>query len=174
MSRPRCPTTTWSSWSGPALLVGRALSRRFGDAPVTVLATGATAYGPTPATLQGRLAKRAHRVLHLDLVPGLEPLLLAERSVPSRPVPLADVRSAVSSLPAPAPVPDPAALVLGRSAPWGGALDRDDQTDLLVAMVERCAEAGHSRIVLLLDADATARTRRQLDKAGGPSGPTSR
>jgi hypothetical protein len=148
-----------------SLPVGRALSRRFGDAPVTVLATGATAYGPTPEALQGRLAKRARQVLHADLVPGLAPLLLAERSVPSRPVPLASVRTVVSSLPAPAPVPDPTTLVLGRSAPWAGALDRDDQTDLLVAMVERCAEAGHSRIVLLLDEDVTARTRRQLERA---------
>lgn len=148
-----------------SLPAGRALSRRFDDAPVTLLATGATAYGPPSAALQGRLAKRARRVLHLDLVPGLVPLLLAERSVPSRPVPLESVRAVAASLRAPSPVPDPTTLVLGRSAPWDGVLDRDDQTDLLVAMVERCAEAGHSRIVLLLDDDVTARTRRQLERA---------
>lgn len=148
------------------LPAGRALSRRFGDARVTVLATGASAYGPTPGPLQGRLAKRARQVLHVDLVPGLEPLLLGERGVPRRPVPLEQVRAAAAAaLPAPGAVPDPTTLVLGRSAPWSGALDRDAQTALLVAMVERCAEAGHSRIVLLLDADAPPKARRQLEKA---------
>lgn len=145
---------------------GRALSRRFGDAPVSLLAAGASAYGPTHGALQGRLAKRVRQVIHLDLVPGLDPLLLTERSVPTRTVPLEAFRAAVSTLPGPDPVPDPTTLVLGRAAPWAGTLDRDDQTDLLVAMVERCAEAGHSRIVLLLDAEAPGKTRRQLDKAG--------
>jgi hypothetical protein len=148
-----------------SLPVGRALSRHLGDAPVTLLAAGVTAYGPTSGALQGRLAKRVRQVLHLDLVPELEPLLLDERDVPSRPVPLASVRTVAASLPSPGPVPDPTTLVLGRSAAWGGALDRDDRTDLLVAMVQRCAEAGHSRMVLLLDEDTAARTRRPLDKA---------
>ncbi|GAB2589678.1 hypothetical protein [Microlunatus antarcticus] len=148
-----------------SLPVGRALSRHLGDAPVTLLAVGATAYGPTYGALQGRLAKRVRQVLHLDLVPELEPLLLDERDVPTRPVPLAGVRALAAALPSPGPVPDPTTLVLGRSAAWGGGLDRDDRTDLLVAMVQRCAEAGHSRIVLLLDEDTPDRVRRPLDKA---------
>ncbi len=147
------------------LTVGRELTRRFGDAPVSLLAAGASAYGPTWGALQGRLAKRVRQVLHVDLVPGLEPLLLAERSVPSHPVPAADVRAAAATLPAPDPVPDPTTLVLGRSAPWAGALDRDVSTALLVAMVQRCSEAGHTRLVLLLDKDAPPRVRKQLDKA---------
>lgn len=150
------------------LPAGRALSRHFPEAPVSLLATGVTAYGPTYGHLQGRLAKRVRQVVHLDLVPGLDPLLLSERSVPTRPVPPEGVRSALaarSALPGPDPVPTPTTLVLGRSAPWGEALDRDEQTDLFVAMVQRCAEAGHSRIVLLLDEDAAPRTHRQLDRA---------
>ncbi|MGI3780581.1 MAG: hypothetical protein ACRYG2_07355, partial [Janthinobacterium lividum] len=147
------------------LAVGRELTRRFRDAPVSLLAAGASAYGPTFAALQGRLAKRVRQVLHVDLVPGLDPVLLAERSVPVRTVPPEHVRTAAASLPGLDPVSDPTTLVLGRSAPWVGALDRDAQTALLVAMVERCSEAGHTRIVLLLDKDAPARARKQLDKA---------
>ena len=101
-----------------SLPVGRALSRHLGDAPVTLLAAGATAYGPTYGALQGRLAKRVRQVLHLDLVPELEPLLLDERDVPARPVPLASVRAVAASLPSPGPVPDPTTLALGRSAAW--------------------------------------------------------
>ena len=147
------------------LAAGRELTRHFGDASVTLLAAGASAYGPTSGALQGRLAKRVREVLHVDLVPGLDPVLLSERSVPARAVPPEGFRAAARSLPGPTPVPDPTTLVLGRSAPWAGALDRDAQTALLVAMLERSSEAGHSRIVLLLDPDTPPRTRRQLDRA---------
>jgi hypothetical protein len=147
------------------LAAGRNLSRRFGDAPVTLLATGATAYGPTSGPLQGRLAKRVRRVVAVELVPGLDPLLLSERPVSVSTVPAAALREAAAALPAPDPVPDPTTLVLGRSGAWAGSLDREEQADLLVAMVQRCAEAGHTRLVLLLDGDAPARTRRHLDKA---------
>lgn len=146
------------------LAAGRELSQRFPDAPVTLLAAGASAYGPTSGALQGRLAKRVRRVLHVDLVAGLDPLLLGERSVPALTVPLENVRAATAALPGPDPVPAPTTLVLGRTAPWAGALDRDAQTALLAAMVERCSEAGHSRIVLLLDEDTPAKTVKQLAK----------
>lgn len=145
--------------------VGRELTRRFGDAPVSLLAAGASAYGPTSGALVGRLAKRVRQVLHVDLVPGLAPVLLAERSVPARTIPTGGVRTAAAALPALDPVPDPTTLVLGRSRPWAGALDRDEQTELLVAMVQRCSEAGHTRVVLLLDEDTPPRVRRQLDRA---------
>ena len=148
-----------------ALQTGRALTRLWSVAPVSLLAGGAAAYGPTHDALSGRLAKRVDQVLHLDLVPGLRPLLLAERSIATRAVPLERYRSAATSLPGPDPLPDPTTLVLGRSAAWAGTLDRDEQAELLVAMVQRCAEAGHSRIVLLFDADPPPRTRRQLEKA---------
>ena len=147
------------------LPAGRALSRLFGDAPVTLLAVGAAAYGPTSGALQGRLAKRVRQVLAVDLVAGLDPLLLAERDVPTRQVPLEALRAAAAAWPGPAPVPHPTTLVLGRAAAWTGALDVEEQGDLLVAMVQRCAEAGHTRLVLLLDADVPGRTRRHLDKA---------
>ena len=49
---------------------------------MSLLAVGAAAYGPTSGALQGRLAKRVRQVLAVDLVAGLDPLLLAERDVP--------------------------------------------------------------------------------------------
>ena len=119
--------------------------------------------------MRGRFARLVGRVLHLDLVPGLAPLLLAERRVPATAVPLDDLHAVVATLPAPAlpggPVVDPTTLVLGRATRWDGALDTDRQTDLLVALVQRCAEAGHSRIVLLLDPGTRPRVRRQLERA---------
>lgn len=148
-----------------ALRLGRELTRRWTDARVVLLAGGAAVYGPTPRVLSGRLARRIDRVLHVDLVPDLHPLLLAERRVAVHAVPLEHVRTVTAGLSGPPPVPDPTTLVLGRTAAWTGALDLDQQTSLLVAMVSRCAEAGHSRIVLLLDDEPGARARKHLARA---------
>ena len=148
-----------------ALRLGRELTRRWTDARVVLLAGGAAAYGPTPRALGGRLARRTDRVLHLDPVPGLHPLLLAGRPATVHAVPLEHVRAVTAALSGPPPVPDPTTLVLGRTAAWTGALDLDQQTSVLVAMVSRCAEAGHSRIVLLLDDEPGARARKHLARA---------
>ena len=113
-----------------ALRTGRALTRRWPGAPVALLAAGASAYGPTSEALAGRLARRVERVLHPDLVPGLRPLLLAERAVPTTAVPPEHLRTPTTALPGPGAVPDPTTLVLGRAGAWAGALDRDQQTDL--------------------------------------------
>ena len=152
-----------------ALGVGRTLVRRFGDAPVVLVAGGASAYGPTPRALAGRLARRVEQVLHVDLVEGLRPLLLTERGTAVRAVPPESVRAVTAGLPAPRPVQDPTTLVLGRSGAWSGALDVDRETELLVAMVRRCAEAGHSRLLLLLDTEPSGRTRRHVERAAAAS-----
>ncbi|CAM5413182.1 polysialyltransferase family glycosyltransferase [Streptomyces violaceorubidus] len=53
----------------------------FTDAPVTVYADGLMSYGPTRNKLDPLVGTRVERLLHLDLVPGLEPLLLTEFGV---------------------------------------------------------------------------------------------
>lgn len=125
-----------------ALRTGRALTRRWTGAPIVLLAAGAAAYGPTPRALGGRLARRTERLLYAELVAGLRPLLLAERSVPTGPVPLQAVRTAVAALPGPPAVADPTTLVLGRSAAWSGALDR----------VERAGSSTRADLDLVVDA----------------------
>lgn len=145
-----------------ALRTGRSLSRRWADAPVTLVAAGTSAYGPTPEVLHGRLAGRVGSVLHLDLAPGVPPLLLSEHGTASRTVPADAYRAVVAMLPSPGPLVRPTTVVLGRRAAWAGALDAHQGEDLLVAVVQRCAEAGHSRILVLLDPDAAPRTRRLL------------
>ncbi|GAA3446145.1 polysialyltransferase family glycosyltransferase [Planomonospora venezuelensis] len=56
------------------------------DCPVTVYSDGLMGYGPTRDPLPGEIAGRITRLLHLDLVPGLSPLLLSEYGVPARTV----------------------------------------------------------------------------------------
>lgn len=55
----------------------QALCRIFGDARIDVYADGLMSYGPTRTTLPGMVAGRIERLLHLDLVPGVTPLLLS-------------------------------------------------------------------------------------------------
>ncbi|WP_326588401.1 polysialyltransferase family glycosyltransferase [Streptomyces sp. NBC_01294] len=57
------------------------LCRLFPGAAVDVYADGLMSYGPTRFRLDPQLGMRVRRVLHLDLVPGLKPLLLTEFGV---------------------------------------------------------------------------------------------
>ncbi|GHI87828.1 polysialyltransferase family glycosyltransferase [Streptomyces xanthophaeus] len=63
------------------------LCRLFPGAAVDVYADGLMSYGPTRFRLDPQLGMRVRRVLHLDLVPGLEPLLLTEFGVRAELVP---------------------------------------------------------------------------------------
>ncbi|MCZ4082261.1 polysialyltransferase family glycosyltransferase [Streptomyces antarcticus] len=63
------------------------LCRLFPGAAVDVYADGLMSYGPTRFRLEPQLGTRVRRVLHPDLVPGLEPLLLTEFGVRSEPLP---------------------------------------------------------------------------------------
>ncbi|MGX2995062.1 polysialyltransferase family glycosyltransferase [Streptomyces sp. JNUCC 64] len=64
-----------------------AIARIFPDAPLRVYADGLMSYGPTRDRLDPLIGTRVRELLHLDLVPGLRPLLLTEFGVPARTVP---------------------------------------------------------------------------------------
>lgn len=61
----------------------RTLAGLVKDCPITVYSDGLMSYGPTRDPLPREIAGRITRLLHLDLVPGLAPLLLAEHGVPA-------------------------------------------------------------------------------------------
>jgi hypothetical protein len=85
----------WGLGDGPVELTvesvhakpASALAMIFADADVHVYADGLMSYGPTRDRIQQETAIRIQRLLHLDLVPGLKPLLLAEHRVPAEVVP---------------------------------------------------------------------------------------
>lgn len=98
----------------PALTV----AQLFTDAPVDVYADGLMSYGPTRNKLDPLVGTRVRRLLHLDLVPGLTPMLLTEFEVPAQVVPteaflkvLGELTASVPELPA---LPDNSALLLGQ------------------------------------------------------------
>ncbi|MEV7006893.1 polysialyltransferase family glycosyltransferase [Streptosporangium sp. NPDC051022] len=57
------------------------------DCPITVYSDGLMSYGPTRDPLPQEISGRITRLLHLDLVPGLTPLLLSEYGVPAETLP---------------------------------------------------------------------------------------
>lgn len=98
----------------PALTVAQV----FTDAPLDVYADGLMSYGPTRNKLDPLIGTRVRRLLHLDLVPGLTPMLLTEFGVPAHLVPtpaflkvLGEVTEAVPELPG---LPGDSALLLGQ------------------------------------------------------------
>lgn len=122
----------------------------FTGAPVTVYADGLMSYGPTRNKIDPLVGTRVDRLLHLDLVPGLQPLLLTEFGVESEIVPtdafvkvLAELVDTGDSL----PVVDEPALLLGQYLSALGILTPEQEEDLHVRMLKGAVELGHTRVV---------------------------
>ncbi|MFD3539513.1 polysialyltransferase family glycosyltransferase [Streptomyces sp. NPDC058662] len=149
----------------------QSLCRIFPGAAVDVYADGLMSYGPTRFRLDPQLGMRLRRVLHLDLVPGLEPLLLTEFGVRAQPVPaesflkvLAELTdaapaevlgtpslpgaAAAQELPAPAlPAQGPPALLLGQYLSALDLMTPAQEEELHVAMVRGAYALGHRELV---------------------------
>ncbi|MEU6852483.1 polysialyltransferase family glycosyltransferase [Actinacidiphila alni] len=137
----------------PALAVAAV----FQTAPITVYADGLMSYGPTRNKLGALVDTRIDRLLHLDLVPGLRPLLLSEHGVESEVVPSEEFTKvlaelAESSLAAGggddlAGVPEGAALLLGQYLSALGLISPAEEEELHLSMVRGAAKLGHTEIV---------------------------
>ncbi|MEU4011334.1 alpha-2,8-polysialyltransferase family protein [Streptomyces pseudogriseolus] len=128
----------------PDTAPAQSVARVFTGAPLHVYAAGPAGYGPTRGKLDPLIGTRVRQVLHLDLVPGLTPLLLGEFGAPARAIP-ADAFRAVAKEVASAVtgVPDGAALVVGeRPSDRAGAEDAPH-----AELVRAAARRGHDRVV---------------------------
>ncbi|MFF9089377.1 alpha-2,8-polysialyltransferase family protein [Streptomyces sp. NPDC014991] len=143
-----------------------ALAQIFTGAPVTVYADGLMSYGPTRNKIDPLVGTRVDRVLHLDLVPGLEPLLLTEFGVPGEILPspaftkvLATLASSGEELPE---IEEPA-LLLGQYLSALDILTAEQEEDLHVRMLRGVAGLGHMRVVFKPHPSAPARFARSLE-----------
>ncbi|MEU9189973.1 polysialyltransferase family glycosyltransferase [Streptomyces sp. NPDC048484] len=141
----------------------------FTGAPVTVYADGLMSYGPTRNKLDPLVGTRIDRLLHLDLVPGLTPMLLTEFGVEPEIVPtsaftevLTELVKTGSDLPEPA-VEEPA-LLLGQYLSALGILTTEEEEDLHVRMLKGAVELGHNQVVFKPHPSAPARWSRALEK----------
>ncbi|WP_371681179.1 polysialyltransferase family glycosyltransferase [Streptomyces sp. NBC_01276] len=146
----------------------QSLCRLFPGAAIDVYADGLMSYGPTRFRLDPQIGMRVRRVLHLDLVPGLEPLLLTEFGVPSETVPAPAFLKVLAEL---AGLPDdsgyepgePCALLLGQYLSALDLMSPAQEEELHVAMVRGAWERGHRELVFKPHPSAPAAYSRRAE-----------
>ncbi|MFJ3649924.1 polysialyltransferase family glycosyltransferase [Streptomyces murinus] len=147
----------------PALALGQI----FNGTPVTVYADGLMSYGPTRNKIDPLVGTRVDRVLHLDLVPGLTPLLLTEFGVPGELVPTSAFTKVLAELaPVAEELPDieEPALLLGQYLSALDILTAEQEENLHVRMLKGAAELGHHKVVFKPHPTAPARYTRSLEQ----------
>ncbi|MGW4744957.1 polysialyltransferase family glycosyltransferase [Streptomyces sp. NPDC004290] len=179
--------TAWDLGTGPVELIvesiqvnpAKALAGTFPESTVHVYADGLMSYGPTRSDLAQSIACRVRRVLHLDLVPGLRPLLLTEYGVESELVPDAAFRAVLAEIAEDAAgdpeivraaSAEPTALLLGQYLAALSLLTAEEEEDLHVRMLRGAAAAGHRSIVFKPHPSAPARYSQALDEQAERSG----
>jgi hypothetical protein len=144
-----------------------ALCQLFTGAPVDVYADGLMSYGPTRDKIDPLVGTRVDRLLHLDLVPGLTPLLLTEYGVPPVLVPseaflkvLGELADVEGELPAPGEQP---ALLLGQYLSALGIVSAAEEEELHLSMVRGAVALGHRELVFKPHPVAPVRWSRLLE-----------
>ncbi|MFE3720728.1 polysialyltransferase family glycosyltransferase [Streptomyces cyaneofuscatus] len=128
----------------------KAITGIFAGAPVDVYADGPADYGPTRDKLDPLVGTRVRRLLHLDLVPGLKPLLLAEFGVEPQVVAAEGFLKVVGELaaaPAEPPSAEAPALLLGQNLSAPGLISAPEEEELYLRMVRGAVALGHTRLV---------------------------
>ncbi|MBC2875341.1 MULTISPECIES: polysialyltransferase family glycosyltransferase [Streptomyces] len=151
----------------------QAVARIFPDAPLDVYADGLMSYGPTRDKLDPLIGTRVRRLLHLDLVPGLRPLLLREFGVRPEIVPgdvVTKVLAELADATPPPPAPEGAALLLGQYLSALDILTPEEEERLHVRMLRGAAGRGHRDVVFKPHPTAPARWSRLLEDEAGRLG----
>ncbi|MEV0587588.1 polysialyltransferase family glycosyltransferase [Nonomuraea sp. NPDC050310] len=131
-----------------AVTPARTIAGLIRDCPITVYADGLMSYGPTRDPLPAEIHRRISRLLHLDLVPGLVPLLLTEYGVPAVPVPGAAFEAVVEQVARTAPDMLAAdAMILGQYLSALDLLTLEEEAELHAGLLRGVAALGHSTVV---------------------------
>ncbi|MCK2216068.1 alpha-2,8-polysialyltransferase family protein [Actinomadura sp. ATCC 31491] len=118
------------------------------DCPITVYSDGLMSYGPTRDPLPAEIHRRVTRLLHLDLVPGLTPLLLSEYGVPPEVLPGERFLAVVAEVTATAPdMLAGQAVILGQYLSALELLSAEEEAELHEAMLRALAARGHGHVV---------------------------
>ncbi|PRX62122.1 hypothetical protein B0I32_11374 [Nonomuraea fuscirosea] len=140
------------------------------DCPISVYSDGLMSYGPTRDPLPAEIFRRIDRLIHLDLVPGLEPLLLSEYGVAPEILPaerfLAVVRE-VSEISDVSGVSGPA-MILGQYLSALDIVTPEEEAGLHESMLKALVARGHTD-VLFKPHPAAGRRHAQLLRAAAGS-----
>ncbi|MFJ9809378.1 polysialyltransferase family glycosyltransferase [Streptomyces sp. NPDC101158] len=159
----------------------KALAAVFAESAVHVYADGLMSYGPTRDELPQSIAARVRRVLHLDLVPGLRPLLLTEYGVGAELVPDDAFRAVLREIAedggedgrlAETVAAAPTALLLGQYLAVLGILTGEEEEELHLRMLRGAAAAGHRSIVFKPHPTAPASYSNALHEEAARTGVT--
>lgn len=151
----------------------RSLVNTFATAEITVYAEGLMSYGPTREALPVEAASRIRRLLHLDLLPGLRPMLLTEWEVEALPVPAEAFRAVVEEVRRAAPPTAPTgpyALVLGQYLAQIGLLSAARETELYAGLVRTAAQRGFATVAFKPHPSASADSIDAVVRAAASSG----
>ncbi len=174
----------------------RALAALFPEAPIDLYADGLMSYGPTRNKVDLLIATRVRRLLHLDLVPGLTPLLMSEHGVrpevvptpafttvlaclaanaaPAEPTaadaPAADAPSADAAAGGESGENDGPALLLGQYLAALDILTPQEEEELHLSMLRGAVDRGHRDIVFKPHPTAPARWSQLLEEQAAALG----
>ncbi|MCA2225068.1 alpha-2,8-polysialyltransferase family protein [Nonomuraea aurantiaca] len=139
------------------------------DCPITVYSDGLMSYGPTRDPLPAEIFRRITRLLHLDLVPGLEPLLLSEYGVPPSILPdeafLAVVRQVATTAP---DMLAGQAMILGQYLSALEIVTPEEEAALHESMLRGLVSRGYSTVVFKPHPAAGRRHAQLLRAAAEP------
>ncbi|WP_206184618.1 alpha-2,8-polysialyltransferase family protein [Thermoactinospora rubra] len=141
------------------------------DCPITVYADGLMSYGPTRDPLPADIFRRITRLLHLDLVPGLEPLLLTEYGVAaeslSGPAFLRVVEQVADTLPEP---PAAEAMILGQYLSALDLLTDEEEAGICLALLRGLAARGCRSVAFKPHPSSGRRQIRLMRRAAEEAG----
>ncbi|MGW3244274.1 polysialyltransferase family glycosyltransferase [Streptomyces sp. NPDC001070] len=151
----------------------RAILEIFADSPVHVYADGLMSYGPTRNRIPVGVNSRIKRLLHLDLVPGLRPMLLSEYGV--EPVVIPDEPflqvleqiggNGVAALEEHLPTDDrPTAVLLGQYLSALELITVAEEDALHVRMLRGAVAAGHRHVLFKPHPSAPAQYSQSLER----------
>lgn len=115
----------------------------FPDAPVSLVSGGLSAFGPPPVRYRG-LARRIERLVHPDVLPGVEPARVRGDASHTAVLPGDAVRGAFEAMAEYGTQPDvfagPVALLVGQDLAAAGVLDPAEEAELHLRMAEAALE----------------------------------
>ncbi|TXS05850.1 hypothetical protein EAO73_07070 [Streptomyces sp. col6] len=146
-----------------------AVCRIFTGVPVDVYADGLMSYGPTRNRIDPLVGTRVDRLLHLDLVPGLRPMLLTEFGVRAETVPTDAFLKVLGELDGAAgaaglPAVEGPALLLGQYLSALGLISAAEEEELHLRMMRGAVARGHRRLVFKPHPTAPAQWSRALEE----------
>ncbi|MFD3451642.1 polysialyltransferase family glycosyltransferase [Streptomyces sp. NPDC058691] len=150
----------------------RAVAEIFAESTIHVYADGLMSYGPTRDRLPGGIACRIARLLHLDLLPGLRPLLLSEYGVEAVPIPGEPFLRTLSGIGAAAPAAPGryTAVLLGQYLSALELISEREEDELHARMLRGAVAAGHTSVLFKPHPSAPVHLSRSLERAAAELG----